>query len=51
MASLELGSTPLTGLALLSDIDDQAVLDTVVSTIFDVLGRKSETGQAAIGAR
>ena len=49
MASLELGSQPLAGLALLSDIDDQAVVDQMLATIFAVLGRKSETGQPAIG--
>jgi len=48
MAELMAAST-LDGLKYIAELDDEAVCDTMVSTVFEVLLRKAEAGQPAVG--
>mmetsp|Transcript_49934 Transcript_49934/g.141135 ORF Transcript_49934/g.141135 Transcript_49934/m.141135 type:complete len:165 (+) Transcript_49934:134-628(+) len=49
MAELMAAST-LDGLKYIAELDDEAVCDTMVSTVFEVLLRKAEAGQPAVDA-
>lgn len=48
MAEL-LAASSLDGLKYIAELDDEAVCDTMVSTVFEVLLRKAEAGQPAVG--